>query len=361
MWYSHTHLCSIEGVKIDQRSYFTSCSHLLSLHILIRCPLLTNYTSLTTIKTSSFVRRSYSSSGESAIYLESFESRASYSRQRKPFLDTTLAAIDSLGIGARVAAMRHGRRPCLVVKLPIAIPTSTGMPRKHATSKEKRLESRPGIQNDPPNRRGTFGFKGLKRKQLESNITPEAANEAQQTFDASRSPSLQSLRSSKHRRLEPNTPSTIIMNEAGPTTISNPLATSTNSTTLPLTHAPASPASPIISLDAEKQDNTTLWIPIPSSAYAVPLTLRSCMTVLSLFEAVFKICRLSDQAQQDAVLGLRTSLRVEWRSNEVNTKYLMVMKELDVTFEVFLRTIDKSPCWEQEDGNCCVIIEPVMD
>ena len=85
------------------------------------------------------------------------------------------------------------------------------------------------------------------------------------------------------------------------------------------------------------------------------------MMISSLFETVFKICRLSDPAQQDAVLGLRTSLRVEWTSDNVDTKYLMIMRDLEVTFEIFLKTIDRLPCWQQEDGNCCVIIEPVMD
>ena len=118
------------------------------------------------------------------------------------------------------------------------------------------------------------------------------------------------------------------------------------------------PCRPKMSIDANKQDQTTLWISLPSSTDAVPLMLRSCMTMTSLFDSVFKIWGLAEQQQQDKILGLRTTLG--WTQSDGVRKRLMLKREFEDSFETFLRIIDASLCWEQEGGCCSVDIEAVM-
>ena len=112
-----------------------------------------------------------------------------------------------------------------------------------------------------------------------------------------------------------------------------------------------------MSINANKQSETTLWISILSSADAVPVKLRSCMTMTALFDSVFKICGLAEPEQQRKVLGLRTSL--VWMDNTGVKKNMMLKREFEDCFETFLKFIDTSPCWEK-DGCCSVSIEPVM-
>ena len=113
-----------------------------------------------------------------------------------------------------------------------------------------------------------------------------------------------------------------------------------------------------MSINADKQSKTTLWISIPSSADAVPVKLRSCMTMTALFDSVFKICGLAEPEQQRRVLGLRTSLC--WTDNAAPKKYLMLNRDFEDSFVTFLEMIDSSRCWEELGGCCPVGIEPVM-
>lgn len=128
-----------------------------------------------------------------------------------------------------------------------------------------------------------------------------------------------------------------------------------HSSTMPEIPVP-SPSN--MSIDTKKQSETILWISIPSTIDAVPLVLRSCMTMSPLFDAVFRICGLSEQQQQDKVLGLRTTL--DWTGGVGVKKYLMLRRDFEDTFQIFLKVINASPCWEQEGGYCSVAIEVVL-
>ena len=112
-----------------------------------------------------------------------------------------------------------------------------------------------------------------------------------------------------------------------------------------------------MSINANKQSETTLWILIPSSTDAVPVKLRSCMTMTALFDSVFKICGITEQQQQDRVLGLRSSF--VWIDLTGVKRNMMLKREFGDCFENFLKFIDTSPCWE-EGGCCSVGIELVM-
>lgn len=111
-----------------------------------------------------------------------------------------------------------------------------------------------------------------------------------------------------------------------------------------------------MAIDAIKQKNTALWISIPSSSDAVPLKLRSCMTISSLFDSALTICGLADQ--QAKVSGLRT--RFGWKQNVDLNKFLMLKREFPDSFEIFLEIINNLPCWGNEDGHCVVTVEVVL-
>ena len=210
-----------------------------------------------------------------------------------------------------------------------------------------------------------------KHRCLRSSTPPKSATEATESANAAEPPSTQSIQSPKHRYIKSDISTEAASeakhtNRAGsssaqshpfpePSKIPNPNAQFSS------THATPKPSIPEMSMSTKKQNNTTLWISIPSSIDAVPMTLRSCRTMSSLFHSVFKICGLAEglQQQQDKVLGLRTTL--EWTHNLGGVKkYLMLKRDFEDSFDVFLRIIDALPCWEQEGGCCSVAIEVVM-
>ena len=186
-----------------------------------------------------------------------------------------------------------------------------------------------------------------KRRRLESTTPPGGANEARQADSVVQSSSNQLHSSSIQARVVSDIP-TKAANEARQ-----------NLTTASTSSVHSSPITDTskMSINANKQSETTLWISIPSSADAVPVKLRSCMTITALFDAVFKICGLAEPEQQRMVLGLRTSL--VWMDRTGVKKYMMLKREFEDCFETFLEFIDTSPCWEK-DQCCSVGIEPVM-
>lgn len=205
-----------------------------------------------------------------------------------------------------------------------------------------------------------------KNRRPESDTPPKAANEATQTIGEVKAPSMQLHPSPKQTDLvseiatETANEVTYTTNTAGsssnqpyPISILSMSADFIGQSTTSLESPVPSPSN--MTIDAKKQSKTILWIFIPSSTDVVPLRLRSCMTMRSLFDSVFKIWGLAEQQQQDTVLGLRTSLR-----NNVIEKNLMLMREFEDTFEAFIQIIDGLRCWEQEDGCCSVTIEAVL-
>ena len=193
-----------------------------------------------------------------------------------------------------------------------------------------------------------------KNRRPESDNPPKAANEATQTIGEVRAPSMQLHPSPKQTDLVSEIATeAATSNQPHSISILSMSADFIGQSTTSLESSVPSPSN--VTIDAKKQSKTILWIFIPSSTDVVPLRLRSCMTMRSLFDSVFKIWGLAEQQQQDTVLGLRTSLR-----NNVIEKNLMLMREFEDTFEAFIQIIDGLRCWEQEDGCCSVTIEAVL-
>ena len=269
---------------------------------------------------------------------------------------------------------------------PRVSPTTTCSPRSDTKSDREPSEiheqSRPNAQVKAREESATFELKVLNNLRPEPDINAEAAEEVEQTQNTADSSSSESPQPPKRRRLRSNAHPVAANKASQPSrTVKAPETQSQRSTlqrrsisgssikatnvarenltTILTSSARASPITdpPKMSIEAKKQSETTLWIFIPSSADAVPLKLRSCMTMTALFDSVFKICGLTERQQQDRMLGLRTSLF--WTDNTGFKKNVMLKREFEDCFETFLEFIDTSPCWEN-GGYCSVDIEPVM-
>ncbi|CAF9923621.1 MAG: hypothetical protein ALECFALPRED_002506 [Alectoria fallacina] len=115
---------------------------------------------------------------------------------------------------------------------------------------------------------------------------------------------------------------------------------------------PIDSSSPLAS---HKQSRTTLFIAIPLSTDSVPLKLRSCMTLSSLFNSVLAICA---QPGQDTVSGIRATFA--WKQEKDVDRAILLKQDFPDTFEVFLEIIDGAPCWREEGGRCGVAVEVVL-
>lgn len=195
-------------------------------------------------------------------------------------------------------------------------------------------ERQPSVETTPNDKPETPLLNSLKRRRGESITTAEAANKIGQRITPAESSFAQS----------PALPT-------APTGSPSPNEQSSSRPDSP------SPSKPRMSIDANKQNNTILWISIPYSSDAVPIKLRSCMTIKSLFDSVLRICDMGEQ-QQARLSGLRTTL--DWQQNVDVKKTLMVKRDFEESFEVFLEIIDASPCWEEGNGRCFVAVEVVM-
>lgn len=182
---------------------------------------------------------------------------------------------------------KTGRKPTRTSELAALVfaPASiVGTSRKIAGSEEEppeesRLDTRTKSNDD----RDALKSNSPKRRRRETSTTSEAATEVRKPRNTVEPPSVQS---------SPFPMSFMVSPERDGHFSS--------------VHQIPLPSTPGISINPTKQNNTTLWISIPSSPDAVPLKLRSCLTVSSLFDSVLTICGLAEQEAK--VSGLRTTL-----------------------------------------------------
>lgn len=174
-------------------------------------------------------------------------------------------------------------------------------------------------------------------KRRRQNPIPTPLNSTSpQLFPAKQSPSTPSSR-------PPPTPSTSSQQNSRLSTpiSSNPQSTDSSSV-----------------LASHKQSRTTLFIAIPLSTDTVPLKLRSCMTIPSLFNSVLAICAQPGQTSQDIVSGIRATFN--WKQERDVDRAILLKQDFPDTFEVFLEIIDGAPCWKEEAGRCGVGVEVVL-
>lgn len=259
-------------------------------------------------------------------------------RQKSPHSDTTSRAANAIETLPRKPqnVLENGRKPAKTSELPAIIFTSAIVPRHNTENKEEssntQQESRLGTQTKSNNKPETLVSNSPKRRRL-CNDTDEAANERGQHHNAAESSS--ALKSS----------------------FSPPLMVSPDLNKYPSsTHERYLPSTPRTSLDAKKQNNTILWILMPSLSELVPLKLRSCMTMASLFDSVLAVCGLT--GQQDKVSGLRATIHK--LHDTIVPKPIILKRDLEDSFEVFLDVINAARCWAKEGGHCVVSLKVLM-
>lgn len=258
---------------------------------------------------------------------------------KRPYSDTTPAATNTIENHAETPknALENAPKPTKASERSVTLSTSAIVPCRNATSEEEsskiQRESRPSIQTKSHDKPDTLVPGNPKRRRCEATVTAEAANKLEQPLNVAEPSTAQSS--------PPPMPLAVSPNPDGQSSAM---------------HESPLPSTPGMAIDAKKQKNTTLWISVPSSSDAVPLKLRSCMTVSSLFDSALTICGLADK--QAKVSGLRT--RFGWKQNVDLNKFLMLKREFPDSFEIFLEIINKLPCWGEEDGHCVVTVEVVL-
>lgn len=127
-----------------------------------------------------------------------------------------------------------------------------------------------------------------------------------------------------------------------------------NSTATRQTTPSATSNSPIASY---KQSRTALRIMLPFSSDYVPLKLRSCITMSSLFVSALAVSGQGSLGTE--VSGLRATF--DWKDERDVERAMLLKQDYPDTFEVFLEIIDQAPCWMRDDSRCSVAIEVVLE
>ena len=76
----------------------------------------------------------------------------------------------------------------------------------------------------------------------------------------------------------------------------------------------------------------------------------------SLFDSVLAVCGLT--GQQDKVSGLRAT--VHKLHDTMVPKPIILKRDFEDRFEVFLDVINAAPCWAKEGGHCVVSLKVLM-
>lgn len=101
-----------------------------------------------------------------------------------------------------------------------------------------------------------------------------------------------------------------------------------------------------------KQTHTTLRVTLRPDTGFVPVKLRSCVTMSTLFATLVAACDL--EGQEESVAGV--AVRFDWLLDQ---SAMVIKKKLPDSFVEFLETIDQAPCWPLgvDGGKCCVAVE----
>lgn len=87
----------------------------------------------------------------------------------------------------------------------------------------------------------------------------------------------------------------------------------------------------------------------------IPLKLRSCATISSLFDTVKDLCGLNYTGEQIQTLKVIFT----WISEGDSNRSILLKEQYKDSFEFLLETVDEAPCWESDSGRCTVDIEVV--
>jgi len=122
------------------------------------------------------------------------------------------------------------------------------------------------------------------------------------------------------------------------------------------TSAPDTPESNMPQISSHKQRHTILRAACASSVSVVPLKLRSCMTIDSFFSTIITATGSANQEREISTIMVEFDFREEGDAK----RSILVKRDVEDSFEVFLEMIDEAPCWEDEAGRCEVAVEVML-
>ncbi|KAM0796675.1 hypothetical protein BDR22DRAFT_892999 [Usnea florida] len=142
--------------------------------------------------------------------------------------------------------------------------------------------------------------------------------------------------------LNPKSPQLPTINRSPHPTPSTPSQLASRFSTPPTSAYPQSTDSSTALLSPHKQSRTTLFVAIPLSTDAVPLKLRSCMTLSSLFTSVLAVSAHPATGQDNSIVsGIRATFT--WKGEKDVDRAILLKRDFPDCFEVFLEIIDGAP------------------
>lgn len=118
--------------------------------------------------------------------------------------------------------------------------------------------------------------------------------------------------------------------------------------------------APDHTLEIHKQCNTTLWIHHSHSVNYTPLKLRSCMTAATFFHNILKASGGTGRETGQGNIVDALKVTYEWKRDGSVDKNIIVQQPLPDSFQIFLETVNHSPCWSDGIGKCAVTIDLVL-
>jgi hypothetical protein len=107
--------------------------------------------------------------------------------------------------------------------------------------------------------------------------------------------------------------------------------------------------TPTCSLPPFKINGTTLFVRLSPSPDYVPLSLRACRTIDTFFASVLDACEIEE------INLARIRVSFGWMPGNA----MLMKRSQNYAFEWFFKTIDKAPCWEEEEKECKVEVEVI--
>ena len=121
---------------------------------------------------------------------------------------------------------------------------------------------------------------------------------------------------------------------------------------------PQAPAS-LPFLSSHKQTHTTLRVTRDSNIIGfVPLRLRACMTMSTLFSSVIAASGHKGDDDEEPIKCLMVVF--DWKDEHDVYKTMYIDRGTQGSFEIFLEIIVEAPCWKEEGGGKCGIAVEIV-
>ena len=113
-----------------------------------------------------------------------------------------------------------------------------------------------------------------------------------------------------------------------------------------------------LAITLEQQKRTILRVSLLSGSTGyVPLRLRSCMSLSAFFTSVSTASGLSGDG--GSAIANIISATFDWKAETDIDRMIHIRRDLEDSFDIFLRTVAEDPIWEQEGSKCGIAVAVV--